>query len=552
MASFVLSFSGQIDMKFKTSCFFLLLLSVVGSIAVLAFEPPKLVVTIIVDQMRYDYWERSPQLFSTNGFRLLLERGAFMTSAKYNYFPTVTGPGHASYLSGCGPAVHGIVGNDWYDKRTGKDIYCCADTNVTAVGTTNKSQMSPRNLIGGTVADQMRLRYGSKVIGISLKDRGAILPSGKKPYGAFWFDSKTANFITSTYYMTNLPTWVSEFNELKIPQGFVGKTWERLFDAKEYSFDDNAPGEGRLSKETNSVFIHTIHPSTNNVDAVLQSPFGDELITQFAIAAIDGEKLGQEETPDMLCLSYSSNDMVGHTFGPYSHEIQDLTFRLDRQFEKLFNHIEEKVGLANTIIVVTADHAVAPAPEFAKSMGLDGHRWDSGKFVTNLVRHLETNYGSGKYFLANKLSYNGLYFNHDTLHEKRLDGREFSDVIREFALSTGFFQTCFSREQLLDGTAPGWIGTTVINGYNAERSPDIVLIGKPYGLASTSKSGTTHGSPYAYDTRIPVVFFGRSFKPGRYADEFFITDIAATLCAALRITEPPGSVGKVAIRILTE
>lgn len=517
-----------------------------------AAEIPKLVVTIIVDQMRYDYWERSPHLFSTNGFRLLLEHGAFMTAAKYNYVPTVTGPGHASYLSGCGPAGHGIIGNDWYDKRTGKDIYCCADTNVTAVGTTNKSQMSPRNFIGATVADQMRLRYNSKVIGISLKDRGAILPAGKKPKGAFWFDSKSANFITSTYYMTNLPSWVTEFNERKIPKSYVGKTWERLFDEKVYIFEDKAPGEGRLSKETNSVFNHKIASSTNNVDAVLQSPFGDELLAQFAIAAIDGEQLGQGDTPDMLCLSFSSNDMVGHTFGPYSHEIQDLTFRLDRQFEKIFNHIEEKVGLANTLIVMTADHAVAPTPEFASSLGLDGHRWDPGRFMTNLQRHLETNFGSGKYFLVNKLSYGGIFLNQETIREKGLEVSKVSDVIREFALGSGYIQTCFTREQLLNGNAPGWIGTTVLNGYNAERGADLVLIGKPFGLASTGKTGTTHGSPYSYDTRVPILFFGQAFKPGRYADEFYITDIAATLCAALRITEPPCSIGRADVRILAD
>lgn len=517
-----------------------------------AFEPPKLVVTIVVDQMRYDDWERSPRLFATNGFRLLLEHGAFMTSAKYNYFPTVTGPGHATYLSGCGPDSHGIIGNDWYDKRTGKDIYCCADTNVTAVGTTNKSQVSPRNFIGATVADQMRLRYNSKVIGISLKDRGAILPAGKKPKGAFWFDSKTASFITSTYYMTNLPAWVAEFNERKIPQSFVGKTWDRLFDAKEYLFNDDEPGEGRLSKETNSLFIHTIAASTNDVDAVAQSPFGDELVAQLAIAAIDGEELGQHGTPDLLCLSFSSTDMVGHTFGPWSHEIQDLTFRLDRQFEKLFNHIDEKIGLANTLIVVTADHAVAPTPEFASSLGLDGHRWDSGKFMTNLQSHLEDNFGAGNYFQVFKLSYNGLYLNHKTLHEKGLAVSRISEVIREFVLGTGFFQACFTREQLLNGTAPGWLGATVLNGYNPERSPDLVLIGKPYGLPGTGKTGTTHGSPYAYDTRVPILFYGQAFKPGRYADEFYITDIAATLCAALRITEPPASIGKPAIRILAE
>jgi predicted AlkP superfamily pyrophosphatase or phosphodiesterase len=515
-------------------------------------EPPKLVLAIVVDQMRYDYLERSPQLFSANGFRLLLDRGAFMTSAKFDYFPTITGPGHASILSGCGPSMHGIIGNEWFDKKTGKDLYCCADTNVTAVGTTNKSQMSPRNLIGATVADQMRLHYNSKVIGMSLKDRSAILPSGKKAHAAFWFDSKTANFITSTFYMTNLPSWVTEFNERKLPQSYVGKTWDRLFAPEEYMFDDAGAGEGKLFKETNSAFPHLISVTTTNVDGVTATPFGDEILTQFAIAAMDGEQLGQGSRPDMLTISYSSTDMCGHTFGPYSHEIQDLTFRLDRQFEKLFNHIEEKIGLDKVVIVLTADHAVAPVPEFATAMGLDGHRWDSGKFMTNLQTRLEEKFGSGKFFRTMKIPHGDMFFNHDVLREKGIGASTLASFIREYALETGLFQACFTREQLLNGSAPGWIGKAILNGYNAERGADLMLIGKPFGFPSTGKTGTSHGTIYTYDTRVPVIFYGKPFKSGRYADEFYVTDIAATLSAGLKILEPPCSTGKVAVRILAE
>lgn len=529
---------------------FLSLAAVAASVFSSLAATPKLVVTIIVDQMRYDYLERSPQLFSKNGFRLLLEKGAFMTSAKYNYFPTVTGPGHASYLSGSGPAVHGIIGNDWYDRQLGKEIYCCADTNVTAVGTTNKSQMSPRNFIGSTVADQMRLQLGSKVIGISLKDRGAILPAGKQPTGAFWFDSKSGNFITSTYYMTHLPPWVEAFNQRGVPQSFVGKSWERMFETGEYLFADEEPGEGKLEGETTNLFPHAIQASTNDFDAVMQSPFGDELVTQFALAALAGEALGQEGRPDLLCLSFSSTDMVGHGFGPYSHEIQDLTFRLDRQFEKLFDAIDAAVGLKHTVIVLTADHAVAPIPEFAQEMGLDGHRWDSAKFVRGLQDQLEKEFGSGKYFLKNDLIYGGIYFNQTTLRQKGLEMARISNFLREAALASGLFEACFTREQLLNGNAPGWIGQTALNGYNPARSPDLVLVGKPYGLPGTSKTGTTHGTPYSYDTRVPVIFYGPPFKPGRYANEFYITDIAPTLCSALHITEPAGSFGKVAVEIL--
>jgi predicted AlkP superfamily pyrophosphatase or phosphodiesterase len=517
-----------------------------------AAEPPKLVVTIIVDQMRYDYLERASDKFANEGFRLLTERGAFMTFARYNYFPTVTGPGHASYLSGSPPAVHGIIGNEWFDKRTGKDIYCCADTNVVAVGTTNKSAMSPRNFVGATVADQMRLAFNSKVISVSMKDRGAIMPAGKKPKGCYWFETKSGNFITSTYYMTNLPAWVNEFNERKLPATFLGKTWERLRETNDYMFADAEAGEGKLHGETNSVFNHKINTSTNGFDTVYPTPFGDEILTQFAMTAMDAEELGQGPQPDLLCVSYSALDGIGHTFGPYSHEVQDEIFRIDRQLELLFRHIDEKVGLANVFVVVTADHGVAPTPEFAKEMGLDAPRWNSGTFMTNLLTKLEQQFGAGKYFATMKIPYGDVFLNHDVLREKQLTASTLAPVIREFALSTGLFMNVFTRDQLLDGRAPGQIGQFYINGYNPERGADLMLVPKPFTLAGTNKTGTTHGTVYAYDTRVPILFFGTAFKAGRYSDEFYITDIAATLCAALHIEEPPGSIGKPCLRILTD
>jgi predicted AlkP superfamily pyrophosphatase or phosphodiesterase len=412
--------------------------------------------------------------------------------------------------------------------------------------------MSPRNFIGATVADQMRLAFNSKVISVSMKDRGAIMPAGKKPAGAFWWESKSGNFITSTYYMTNLPKWVTEFNERKLPATFLGKTWDRMQDANTYQFADAAPGEGRLHGETNSIFPHIVNTSTNGFDTVYSTPFSDEILTQFAMTAIDAEELGQGAQPDLLCVSYSALDGIGHTFGPYSHEVQDEIFRIDRQLELLFHHIDEKVGLANVIIVVTADHGVAPTPEFAKQMGLDGQRWDSAKFMTNLQTKLEQQFGAGKYFATMKIPYGDVFLNHDTLREKALTTTMIAPVVREFALNTGLFANCFTREQLLEGRAPGQIGQFYMNGYNAERGADLMLVPKPFSLAGTNKTGTTHGTVWAYDTRVPVLFFGRAFKAGRYSDEFYITDIAATLCAALHIEEPPGSIGKPCVRILAD
>ncbi|MBX3733510.1 MAG: alkaline phosphatase family protein [Verrucomicrobiae bacterium] len=512
---------------------------------------PKLVIAITVDQLRGDYLDRFEPHFSTNGFRLLTERGAFMTFARYNYAPTVTGPGHASFLSGCGPAVHGILGNSWFDRRTRKEVGCVADTSVQGVGTTNAAgQASPHRLIGGTLADEMRLQFESKVISLALKDRGAILPAGKKPAGAYWYDSGTARFVSSTHYMTNLPAWVEQFNERQLPQSYDGRVWDRLLPEDQYAFADIGIGEAHLEGETNSVFPHVIRSTTNGVVQFFPTPFGDEFTTEFALAALDAEGLGQRGRPDLLCLSFSSLDGCGHKFGPYSQEVQDHVLRLDRQLERLFNHLDQRLGLEQVMIVLTADHGVAPTVEYSKAMGLDGTT-EGGSFMTDLMTRLDQQYGSGKYFLTPALSNGNLHLNHETLRDKQLSLAAVTSFIREYALGTGLFQACFTRDQLLAGTAPGWIGQCVLNGYNPERSGDLVLVHKPFAIPGGSATGTTHGSPYAYDTRVPVLFFGSGFRPGRYADDFHITDIAATLASALRCLEPAGSFGTPCVRILT-
>jgi len=509
-------------------------------------ETPKLVVTILVDQLRYDYLDRFNEQFTTNGFHLFMNDGVFMTFARYNYYPTKTGPGHASYLSGSSPSVHGIIENDWFDKRTRKTMYCCEDKSVQSVGsTTDKGQMSPRNFLGTTVADQMRLHYNSKVISISMKDRGAILPAGKKPAGAYWFESKSGDFITSTYYMKELPAWVKEFNERNLPASFVGKTWSRLLDPKFYTTLDDAPGEAKLAGENKVTFDHVVTPSkSEGFETIMPTPFGNEVLLKLAEAAVDAEKLGQGAQPDMLCVSFSSIDYCGHKFGPYSQEVQDMTLRLDRQLSEFFTFLDKKIGLKNVAVVLTADHGVAPAPEYAAGiMGLDSQRLKEGELMVDLMTKIDEKFGAGKYFLTPKIIEGNLYFNHDTLAEKKIAPTEFCNFIREWALSTGKFIAGYSREQLLDGRAPGQLGEFVLNGYNAERSGDMVILAKPL-LVPGGTTGTTHGSPYMYDNHIPVLFYGSMFKPGRYADEFYITDIAATLCSALHIDHPVGSYGK--------
>lgn len=512
--------------------------------------PPKLVVAIVVDQMRYDYIERFKDHFCTNGFRLFLDKGASLTFAHYNYVPTVTGPGHATYLSGSTPSMHGIIGNDWYDRKSGKDVNCVQDESVDGVGATpGKGRCSPHYFVGDNFADEMRLRFRSKVVGLSLKDRGAILPAGKKPTGAYWFYPKNGNFITSSYYMDQLPGWVQEFNKRKRAADFVGKTWDRLLDPKAYPYADSEAWEENLADEKAPTFPHVIASSKDGFDNVTPTPFGNQILAELAQAAIEGEKLGQGPQPDLLTVSFSSCDGVGHKFGPYSHEAQDTMLRLDLQLGQLFSYIDQKIGLSNVVMTLTGDHGVAPAPEFAKAQGIDGQRLNETEFMNELKEHLAEEFGPGKYFGSTKLFSGHVFLNHATLKKKGLKLEEVTAVIRDFALASGKFQACFSREQILDGRAAGPLGQIVYNGYNAERGGDLVLLAKPYWLPGSGK-GTTHGSPYAYDTHVPILFFGTPFKPGVYADDVSVVDIVPTLCAAMQMGEPAGCSGKPFVKIL--
>lgn len=548
-------------MKLKI-LFLLAALSPAFSVHAAPPKAPKLVVAIVVDQLRYDYLERFHRHFTEGGFRLLTDKGAFMTFAEYDYSPTITGPGHASFFSGSSPMMHGIISNDWFDKRTGEMMYCVSDPNVTGVGTApdaKAGKMSPRNFIGATVADQMRLHWGSKVVAMSVKDRGAILPGGKKPTGAFWFESATGNFITSTYYMKDLPAWVKAFNDSKRPDAFVGQTWERLLDAKEYPMPDDAVGEAKLAGEKTSTFPHkVIKEKEEGYEPILSTPFGNQLLAEFARAAIEGENLGNGDHPDLLCVSFSSNDYCGHKFGPYSQEVMDITLRLDQQLKEFFAYLDEKFGLANVTMLLTADHGVSPTPESAQEQGLDAGRPAISDMMSDLQNKAVERFGPGRYFLASKGGFKprlvdgNLFYDHEVLREKQLAPETFTAFVREWALATGVFHAVYGREQLLEGRAPGRIGQRVMMGFNGERSGDVVLLLKPWLIpgAGNPGTGTTHGTPYSYDTHVPVIFFGSAFNPGRYADEFGITDIAPTLSAALGIQEPPCATGKPMTRIL--
>lgn len=525
----------------------LLLLSLVAG-SVHAGPPPKLVVSLIVDQLRYDYLERLGDQFCPGGFRFLSEKGAFLTFAHYDYAPTVTGPGHASILCGSPPASHGIIANEWFDKHSRAMVNCVHDPDAAPVGKPKAGKSpgrSPRNLIGDNAADAMRLAFGSRVVGVSLKDRGAILPAGRKPNGAYWFDSASGCFITSTYYRPDLPPWVAAFNQLKEPQSFMGQTWTRLKPLEAYAGPPEALGAGAAPGEKPEIFDHLVNPSpTEGFETLVATPFGNRLLADFALAAVDGEGLGSGRQPDLLTVSFSSLDLCGHRFGPNSHEVQDMMLRLDLELERFFRGLDQRLGLQNVWIVLTADHGVAPTPEFALENGLEGLRADMIALAGELLAGLEERFGPGRFLLTPKIVEGNVYLDHAALAERQLRAEEVANSVRDWALGHGLFQAAYTRSQLLDGRAPGPLGERVLKGFNAERSGDVVLVQKPFQIPGGGRGGTTHGTPYSYDTHVPILFYGAPFKPGRCADPVAITDIAATLSVALRITEPAMSIGK--------
>lgn len=508
--------------------------------------PPKLVVAILVDQLRYDYLEALHDHFAPGGFRFLAEKGAFLTFAHYNYAPTVTGPGHASFLSGSPPAMHGIIGNDWFDKRSRLMVNCVSDPDAAPVGSNDPAaRRSPKHFIGDNFADALRMRFGSKVVGISLKDRGAILPAGHKPQGAFWFDSSSGRFITSSYYTQELPAWVAQFNARQLPQSFTGQKWTRLKGPSVYSGPAQALGASPLPGEKTAAFDHTVAPSpTEGFETLVPTPYGNQLLTDLALAAIDGEKLGSGTHPDLLSVSFSSLDACGHRFGPYSHEIQDMVLRLDLELERFFQALDQRLGLHNVWIVLTADHGVAPTPEAALAHGLDGLRADMNALTTDLLAKLEQRFGAGRFLLTPKIIDGNVYLDDTALAERRLVPEEIAAFVRDWALDTGKFQAGYTRSQILEGRAQGPLGERIQNGFNAERSGDIVLVQKPFHIPGGGRGGTTHGAPYAYDTHVPILFYGAPFKQGRCAEPVAITDIVSTLCVALRMTEPAMNMGK--------
>lgn len=511
-------------------------------------ERPKLVVGLVVDQMRWDYLYRYYNKYGNDGFKRLLNTGYSLNNVHIPYVPTVTALGHTCIYTGSVPAIHGIAGNDWTDKETGKNVYCTTDESVTPVGTTNTKvgSHSPKNLWSTTISDELRMatNFQGKVIGVSLKDRASILPAGHTPNGAFWFDDSTGDFITSSWYMNDLPQWVKAFNAQKMSEKLVANGWSTLLPIDQYteSSPDNSAWEGLLGSAKTPVFPYSNLASDykDKKDNIRYTPFGNTLTLKLAEAAVEGEKLGSDDVVDMLAVNLASTDYAGHKFGPNSIEVEDVYLRLDQDLAQFFNYLDSKVGKGQYTVFLSADHGGAHSVGF-----LQEHKITTGFFGDGMEKNmndkLKEKFGVDK--LINAIDNYQIYFDRKLLKEHKLD----LDVIRDFTVEeiendpNDLYAVSVTKVQ--QSTIPEPIKQRIINGINRQRSGDIQLISHDSMLPPYSKTGTTHSVWNSYDSHIPLIFMGWGIQHGESNKAYFMTDIAPTVSSLLKIQFPSGNIG---------
>jgi predicted AlkP superfamily pyrophosphatase or phosphodiesterase len=532
---------------------------------------PRLVLLIVVDQFRYDYLERFGDLFAANGIRRLMRDGASWTEANYDHVPTYTAPGHATLMTGAWPSETGIVANDWPDRDTGKMVSSVSDTTAVLLGgEEGETASSPRRLVASTLGDELRLKTNdrSKVIGISVKDRSAILPAGRHASAAYWFSQRTGRMVSSNYYFNNLPAWVTSFNESRPADKFYGARWERLLPEAEYlkrAGADAPPWENIGDVSDTNTFPHTITggasaPNSNFYGALDYTPFSNDLLLSFAEQAITNEKLGADDDTDILTLSFSANDYVGHRFGPYSQEVMDITLRVDRSIAALLDFVQQHVGLQNTLVVFTADHGVAPIPEHANALGLPGGRIKSDDVLRAMKLGISARYNRKgeqpdptadyvqKFGEREGFSNDNLYFNPVALKRDGINGDEIERVACDAAMTVPGIVRCFTRTQLeRNAILPSDpLARRVSHGFYPRRSGDVIVVPEAFKYLGDTIPAT-HGSPYSYDTHVPMMIMGSGVAPGRYIQAATPADIAPTLASILGIQAPSNTMGRVLI-----
>jgi len=540
-------------MRFKS--FFIALFLPLGLFAQAPATRPKLVVGIVVDQMRQEYLQRFYSKFGDGGFKRLVEEGFALRNTHYNYVPTYTGPGHASIYTGTTPAIHGIIGNDFYDKQLHKSVNCVEDKRYAPVGNgAGNGDVSPWRMVSTTITDELKLstQGRSKVIGISIKDRGAVLPAGHMADAAYWYDGKLGGFMSSTYYRPSLPEWLVKFNALNLADIYLAQEWKTLLPLEQYteSGPDESPYERKFEGKAKSTFpykLSELRAKNGNFEMLFTTPFGNDYLTELAKATVTGEKLGKDDITDFFCVSYSSTDAVGHFFGPNSVEVEDTYLRLDRNLADLLKTLDKEVGAGNYTLFLTADHAVSDVPQFLVDNKIPAGYFNEERLKVSLDEFL-ANYFSGKSMIAD-ISNGQIFLDHDAFQKdpkaSGIDMLVATELIGKFLMTqdgiANYYTTATLRQGSYDEQS---IRGMVIRGYHPKRSGDIVMVLEPGWFDSGTVQGTTHGSPYNYDTHVPMLFYGKGIPKGYSTQYHTITDVAPTLSFLLNIKIPSGCTGK--------
>jgi predicted AlkP superfamily pyrophosphatase or phosphodiesterase len=518
-------------------------------------EPPRLVVGIVVDQMRVDYIYRYWDNFGEGGFKRLVNTGAFQRNAQFDYAPTHTGPGHASVYTGATPAHHGIVANDMFIRTTGTGLYCVQDDAMIGVGGTGiKGQRSPVNLLSSTIADELERRYDrrSKTIGVAMKDRGAILPIGRTGDAAYWFfEGPDGHFATSTWYMRELPMWLNDFNVKGLARTYLNGTWDLLLPRERYHqvltdgnpYEEAVPG---AATATLPLDLSPLFAANGNNTAVLRwLPASNTITTDLALAALVGEELGKDAVPDLLAISYGAPDELGHNMGPRALEVEDMYLRLDRELERLFKALDAQVDKANYTVFLTADHAAVDVPQYLKDLKGSAGYVDMAALVSAVEAALTARFGPGKW--VRKRIKEQLFLNDSLVAANDLDPAVVQRVAADALLREPGIAEALTASDLVRETYSSGIKRTIQRGFLPMRSGDVCFALRPSHLASGPnmlERGTDHGSAWNYDTHVPVIFMGRGIRPGEVVRRTSITDIAPTICLLLGTALPDACMGE--------
>ncbi|HEV3469105.1 MAG TPA: alkaline phosphatase family protein, partial [Pyrinomonadaceae bacterium] len=544
-----------------------------GRPAAAAWRRPRLVLLIAIDQFRYEYLERFGDLFVAGGLSRLQREGASWTNANYDHTPAETGPGHAPMLTGAWPSEPGIIGNEWFERNAegngGRRVLNSEDAGAKILGgAPDERGSSPRRLLASTLGDELRLATNgrSKVIGVSLKDRSAILPAGRHATAAYWYSIESGRMVTSDYYLRALPAWVERFNATPPADKYRGQAWTRLLPGEaEYlrrAGPDDPEWEWKPAKAVReeSHFPHRLPETADRklFNEFQGTPFSNEMLLDFAREAITAEALGADEDTDLLAVSFSANDYVGHRYGPYSQEVMDLALRTDRQIAALLDFVEARVGLRHTLVALTSDHGVGPIPEHAEAMGLPGRRLrpdDVRSRVKEALRERFNRAGDARdrgedYFLEFTPKNGNIYLDLEALGRDGVSREAAERAACEGGLRVAGFARCFTRTQLERGAvSPGdAVARRVLHGFHPGRSGDAVLVPEAFKLVVTYTAD--HYAPYSYDTHVPVIIMGGGVAPGRYPNAASPADIAPTLAALLRAQPPSNTVGRVLIEAI--